>query len=418
MISAVIDCGYNSFRLVIYQVFSNGTFRMLGSFKSFVRIGEGIKEGDKISDEKIDKAEKSFSIFKKILDNLNVAEVKIVATSAFRYAINGNDVKERLSKIINEEIRIVSGEEEGRYATIGMMNTLPISDGIFFELGGGSLEIAEVTSGNISRVSQLPIGALKLINYSPREIRKKVLDELSTLDIRKGKTLVGSGGNVRALAKLDRKLTSFPLKSIHGYSISSKQISKYASLLPSLDAESRQSLPGIGKERALTIHSASVIIDELVNYLNSRELIVSAFGMREGVLTEGKRLDKINWLEAVSFSHAITTPPIEIINEILTQVDSKYSFYVASSAFLSLVFKMTGYFDPFQACYRFIKESVLPGFTLNEALLIGLICEAGSGKVKKKQMKKLNEDITKKEILSFGDIIRNDIDKYVAGVRI
>lgn len=229
---------------------------MIGSSKSYVRIGEGLKEGDIISEEKVAKAERAFMIFKRILNGVNVNEVKIVATSAFRYASNGNEVRYRLSKIIENEVRVISGEEEGRYAALGILNTLPISEGVFFELGGGSLEIAEVSSGNIIRVHQLPIGALKLVNLPEREIRKKVSDELSTTNIKKANVIVGSGGNVRALAKLDLKLSSFPIKSIHGYSLSSKQISKYASLLPSLDIDSRQSLPGISKERALTIHSA------------------------------------------------------------------------------------------------------------------------------------------------------------------
>ncbi|AGJ61824.1 Ppx/GppA phosphatase family protein [Saccharolobus islandicus] len=418
MISAVIDCGYNSFRMVIYQVFRNGTFRMIGSSKSYVRIGEGLKEGDIISEEKVAKAERAFMIFKRILNGVNVNEVKIVATSAFRYASNGNEVRYRLSKIIENEVRVISGEEEGRYAALGILNTLPISEGVFFELGGGSLEIAEVSSGNIIRVHQLPIGALKLVNLPEREIRKKVSDELSTTNIKKANVIVGSGGNVRALAKLDLKLSSFPIKSIHGYSLSSKQISKYASLLPSLDIDSRQSLPGISKERALTIHSASVIIDELVKYFTGSYIVVSLFGMREGVLTEGKSLDKMSWLEEISYSNAIDPPPIEIFKEVISEVDSKYSFYVASSALLSLIFKMVGYFNPFRACYRFIKESVLPGFTLNEALLVGLICEAAGGKVKKKQAKLLKEDITKKEIVSFGNIVKNSIDKYIAGVRL
>ncbi|QGA68637.1 Ppx/GppA phosphatase family protein [Sulfolobus sp. E11-6] len=417
MISAVIDCGYNSFRMVVYQVFRNGTFRALGSSKSFVRIGEGLKEGNTIPEEKVEKAERSFIIFKRILNGINVDEVKIVATSAFRYAANGNEARLRLSKIIENEVRVISGEEEGSYAALGMLNTLPISDGIFFELGGGSLEIAEVTSGNIIRVHQLPIGALKLVNLPEREIRKKVYDELSTINIKKASTIVGSGGNVRALAKLDLKLSSFPTKSIHGYLLSSKQISKYASLLPSLDDDSRKSLPGISKERALTIHSASVIIDELVKYLNGSDIVVSLFGMREGVLTEGKKLDKMNWLEEISYSNAID-PPLGIFKEVMSEVDSKYSFYVASSAFLSLIFKMIGYFNPCRACYRFIKESVLPGFTLDEALLIGLICEAANGKVKKKHVKLLKDDITKKELLSFGNIVKNSIDKYVVGVRV
>jgi len=416
MYTAVIDAGFNSFRLVLYQVFKNSTFRIIGSQKFFVRLGEGL-QNNRINEEKIKEAERAFSFFRKIIEDKKVEDVRIVGTSAFRYAENGREVAESLERIIEHEIRIISGEEEGRYAAIGILNTLPITDAIAFDLGGGSLELAEIENGNISRVFQLPFGALKLAHTSEKEIRKTVLDHLSTINIRRHEIIVGSGGNIRSLAKMDSKLSSSILKSIHGYSIPLDSISKYSSLLPSLDLEARTSLPGISRERAYTIHSASVIIDELVKYFAPKSLIVSSFGMREGVLTEGKRLGRKEWLEAVAFFNALE-PPIEIFNEVMSSVDYKFSFYVASSAFLSLVFKMAGYLNPFEACYRFIKNSVLPGFMYDEALIMALICKSAYKKVKKKQLKFLKEDITKKEFLNYGSIIRNLVEKYVDGVRL
>ncbi|MBB5255075.1 Ppx/GppA phosphatase family protein [Sulfurisphaera ohwakuensis] len=417
MLSAVIDAGFNSFRLVLYQVFPNGTFRIIGSLKSFVRIGEGLEEGEPIGESKIREAEEAFSIFKKIIDKEKVEDVKIVATSAFRYATNGNEIAQKLSKLIGYEMKIISGEEEGRFSGIGILNTLPVSNGILFELGGGSLELIEVNEGNIGKVYQLPIGALKLLNYPEKEIRKIVKDQLSTLSLKRQGVLVGSGGNVRALAKMDLKLSSYPTRSIHGYSISLKQISKYSSLLPTLDVDARASLPGIGKERAFTIHTASIIIDELMKYFNAEKLIVSAYGMREGVLTEGRRLNRESWLYGIAYFNALE-PPIQIFKDIIDSVGGKYSFYIASSAYLSLIFKMSGYLNPYEACYRFIKNSVLPGFLLEEALIIGFICKSVYNKVKKKHIKFLSEKISKKELLSYGNIVKNAVEKYVNGVRL
>lgn len=417
MLSAVIDAGFNSFRLVLYQVFPNGTFRIIGSIKSFVRIGEGLEEGKPIGESKIREAEEAFSIFKKIIDKEKVEDVKIVATSAFRYATNGNEIAQKLSKLIGYEMKIISGEEEGRFSGIGILNTLPVSNGILFELGGGSLELIEVNEGNIGKVYQLPIGALKLLNYPEKEIRKRVKDQLSTLSLKRQGVLVGSGGNVRALAKMDLKLLSYPTRSIHGYSIPSKQISKYSSLLHTLDVDARASLPGIGKERAFTIHTASIIIDELMKYFNAENLIVSAYGMREGVLTEGRRLNRESWLYGIAYFNALE-PPIQIFKDIIDSVGGKYSFYIASSAYLSLIFKMSGYLNPYETCYRFIKNSVLPGFLLEEALIIGFICKSTYSKIKKKHIKFLSEKPSKKELSSYGNIVKNAVEKYVNGVRL
>jgi len=120
MRSAVIDAGYNSFRISVYDVFPNGSFRLIGSFKKFVRIGEGIQEGGVIPENKIKEAEETFLKFKKIIEVKNVKDVRAVGTSAFRYALNGSEVSQRLSDILGYDFRIISGEEEGMMSAIGV----------------------------------------------------------------------------------------------------------------------------------------------------------------------------------------------------------------------------------------------------------------------------------------------------------
>ncbi|BDC18930.1 Ppx/GppA phosphatase family protein [Acidianus sp. HS-5] len=416
MLSAVIDAGYNSFRLSIYDIFQNNTFRLLGSLKYFVRIGEGVKEGGRISDEKIKTAEEAFLSFKSLINAKGIKNVKAVGTSAFRYALNGKEVSDKLSEILGEDLRIVSGEEEGTFSATGITNTLPLSDAIIFEIGGGSLEIAKIEGGNATKVYQLPIGALKLSPYSEKEIRKIIKDEISTLSITPSKVIVGSGGNMRALAKLDERISGFPSNSIHGYVVPSSQISKYAKVLFSLDAEERSALPGISKERAYTIHSGAVIIDELLQHFGADKVMVSAFGMREGVLTEGVKLNKNKWLETIAFYHYLD-PPWDVFNDVEKTVKGDLAFYVGASAFISSVFKMSEYLNPYDACYRMTRTAIIPGFTQSEILTIGLICKASKGKVKKKNIKSAGLDFKKKELYEYGKIVKETVEKYPLGVR-
>lgn len=414
MRSAVIDAGYNSFRISVYDVFPNGSFRLIGSFKKFVRIGEGIQEGGVIPENKIKEAEETFLKFKKIIEVKNVKDVRAVGTSAFRYALNGSEVSQRLSDILGYDFRIISGEEEGMMSAIGVMNTLPVIDGIIFEIGGGSLELAEILQRNVKKIVSLPIGALKLINYSEREIRNKVRNELLTVSF-KSNFLIGSGGNMRAIAKLDEKLSGFPSDSIHGYLISSKQINKYSKVLYSLDPEERASLPGISKDRAFTIHTASIIIDELVQYFNAEYIMVSAFGMREGVLTKDKVIDRNKWLESIAYSYQID-PPWDIYREVERVSKGEMGFYVGASAFILSVLRMSGFINYYDACYKLLRNALIPGFTQNELLLISLICKSAKGKIKKKLAKYLG--IKRKELEYYGNVIKNILDELPLGVKI
>jgi len=412
MLSAVIDTGYNSTRLCIYDVFQNKTFRLLGSSKFFLRIGEGIEEGSSISEEKIKELENTFRIFKNLLDKKNVKETKVVGTSAFRYASNGLDVAKKITDIIGSPMRILSGEEEGKMAALGVINTLPIDSGVIFDLGGGSLEVIYFESREIKEVYHFRLGALKLSREykSEGELRKKIRNELSILKPIKG-TLIGSGGNIRALGKMDQKLSAYPLKSVHGYIVKTSEISKYSKVLMNLDPEERSSLPGISKDRAYTIHTASVIIEELANILGASSITISVYGMREGVLIQDKISDmQKNWLDTLSREFLID-PPWDIYNSFSNP-------YMKLSSFVSTIMKEAGFLDPYETCFRFLKYSTIPGFENNEVLVSSLLCKGASGKLKKKYFKLIKNNYNKKDFLKMAKEVKEVVDSSVAGVKI
>jgi len=97
---AVIDAGYNSFRLSLYSIFPNLSFRLTASLKDYVRLGLGVSEGKPIPEENVKRAEITLRKFKEFLDRKGIKEVKILGTSAFRYASNGTEVSNRLSSVI------------------------------------------------------------------------------------------------------------------------------------------------------------------------------------------------------------------------------------------------------------------------------------------------------------------------------
>ncbi len=407
---AVIDTGYNSTRLCIYDLFPNRTFRILGSQKAYLRLGEGVKEGLPISSEKISEAERVFKSFRTILDKKGINNIKLIGTSAFRYASNGNEVAELLSEIIGVKMKILSGEEEGKFSAMGSLNTLPVDSGVIFDLGGGSLEVVYFSSRQIKEVYHFPLGALKIAKdfSDENEMRKKIRNELSILKPSNG-VIIGSGGNVRALGKMDAKLSAFPIKSIHGYELYIKQVSKYSKVLMNLDPEERSNLPGISKERSYTVHTASVIIEELGKILDGSTILISSFGLREGVLTESiVENPREKWLEAFANWFNVD-PPWEVYNYF-------NDFYMKVTSYILAVMKMSGFLDPYDTCYRLLKDIIIPGFTAKEAFMISLLCKASSGKLKKKNLGPFRKVLNKNELLDKGKEIRKIVESSVAGV--
>jgi len=412
---AIIDAGFNSFRLSVYTIFPNRSFRLTASLKDYVRLGLGVSEGKGIPEENVKRATLTLSKFKKFLDEKGINDYRVFGTSAFRFSSNGGEVAKKLSSVIGREIEVLSGEEEGRISALAVINSLPVTDGIMFDLGGGSLEVVYFRDRRIKEVYQFPLGGLRLYDKPPEEIRKESRILLSSLPAEKG-VLVGSGGNLRAIAKMDLKLEGASLNQIHGYKVPFSRIDKYAKLLPSMSYEKRAELPGISKDRALTIHSAVIVIRELMEILGKDEIIVSSFGLREGGVMdkEIEELDKLRkfWFEGFAYFFNVD-PPIKMFEEVLSETKD---FYVSVSSYLIQVIKGAGFLDPYSSCYKILRGLTLPGFTADEINLISTLC-ASAKKYKKKYYNKVKKMIDKDIFISKSRIIKDISESYELGVR-
>ncbi len=407
MLSAVIDAGFNSFRLSIFQVFPNGTFRNVGSVKSFVRIGEGLKEGEPFSREKVDEASKALETFSNVIKGKSIRDVIAVGTSAFRFASNGKEVAERLSASLGHEIKVITGEEEGKYSTIGVMNTLPVVEGLVFDLGGGSLELTLVKDRKIAEVRQFPLGALKLSGKPEDVIRKEIRSAVSSMHLKEGINVYGSGGNLRAIAKLDIKSKGRMIKSVHGYHISSKVVSRYSKLLNSMGVKERAGLPGIDEGRAVTINTGALIVDEILSSVKASGVTISAFGLREGLLMgeEVRDLTKLRRMWLSFFSYSLGLDP-----SFFTIADDSIEDYVA---FLVTNIQVAGFLSKYGACMDMLRSMTLPGFSREEIRLMLALCSVASkGKLKKKFYKLVREQIKKKDLYEKAMKVRTKVREF------
>ena len=415
MLEAVVDLGYNSFQLCIYDHYKSNSFKLLSRYKSFVRLGTDLSEGEAIKTKRIKDGAFEITRYKEIIDELNIKKVHAVGTSAFRMASNQKDVAEQYSEILGHKIEVISGYQEGKYSVTGSLNTLPFKDALVFDLGGGSMEIGVVRNRSIEKINNYNLGALKLLHElkTEKDIRARIdqdVGEFKNINL----PIIGSGGNLRALAKYDQKTVKYPLSSLHGYKLTRTSIYGYAKRLPHIKASARSKYPGISKERSYTIGVASIIIDELMNIFNSEFLYTSLFGMREGVLMENL-YDNItdlrrSWLEAYA-NKFNAIPPWDEYNypgEKLHLDDNKREI-CGSAAFMSRVMAFATYKSPLYACGFTLKNAINPGFTSGELAAMAAVCYSGSGKAKKNLEKA--SALPANEIKEMGKIVKNIIYK-------
>ena len=299
--SAVIDIGSNSIRLVVYQ----GAARLpaiLFNEKVMAGLGRGLAETGRIEPESLDLAREALARFAWLAREMG-ARTRTVATAAVRDAANGQELIDAANRV-GLTVELLSGEEEAAAAGYGVISGWPQADGIVGDLGGGSLELVRVAGGEILKRVSFPLGVLRL-----GAIRAKgkgaldrhvmqALEDAGWAGAGRGLPLFLVGGSWRALARLEMHLSSYPLPVIHGYAMPPETIARLVRAVPQLGKTTLKTIPNLSGARVPTLGDAGALLAALVKRLGSDTTVVSAFGLREGLLygalpPEIRRLDPL-----------------------------------------------------------------------------------------------------------------------------
>lgn len=221
-------------------------------------------------------------------------EVDVVATSAVRDARNGQDLVDRVAGEPGVRVRILDGRDEGVCAAVCATNTLPVEEGFVVDLGGGSLQIVEVRERRPARAASLPLGALRLTDTFRTDgvpapdainaLRRHVEGQLRTVPwFRARGTLVGVGGTIRAIAKMDRRGKGWPVSHGHGYRLDRDAVESAWERVSRLDPARRKDIPGLSAHRVDLIVAGAGVVAWSLRASGFEELLTSSYGVREGV---------------------------------------------------------------------------------------------------------------------------------------
>lgn len=291
---AIIDIGSNTVRLVIY----GGSARaptVLFNEKVTARLGRDISTKGTLADEAVELALRGLRRFSVLLQDHDITDVEVVATAAVRDASNGPDFLDQVRAICFDP-RLLSGEEEAATSAIGVIGAFPGAEGVVADLGGGSLEFTRIGNGMCETGTSLPLGTLRLHEWretKPSAMRKsigKLLDKEGWgggIDA----PLYLVGGTWRAMAVYAMQQRGYPLTDPHGFELTAKEAVKLGEELAAADPEELRKLPRISTMRASYLPDTAVLLQALVEQLTPEKLVISAWGLREGLLYQ--RLDPV-----------------------------------------------------------------------------------------------------------------------------
>ena len=289
---AIIDIGSNSVRLVAYDNLDRSPIPAFNE-KSLCALGNGVVSTGKLSKGGIDKALMALRRFRVLTSLMGIEDVHVIATAAARDASNGPDfLRAARDALGGLQVKLLSGQREARLSALGVLSGIHDPDGVVGDLGGGSLELIDVKAGATGEGVSLPLGGLALMDASHRSLKaatKIVRDALArcpNLDALQGRTFYAVGGTWRSLAKLHMGQRGYPLMVMHGYAIPAGEAAELAGLVERLDTSSFLAIESVNAARRPLLAYGAVVLNELISRAKPRDVVISTYGVREGLLLE------------------------------------------------------------------------------------------------------------------------------------
>ncbi len=287
----VIDIGSNSVRLVVFD----GAARSPAYFyneKILCGLGAGYAETGRLSKEGRPRALSALKRFAALARGMNVSALVAVATAAVREAEDGDEFRAEAEAATGLTIHVIDGREEARLSAQGVLLGWPGAQGMICDIGGSSMELAELQGGGvIGRCESSDLGPLKLQGITggkkavTAHIAKTIAELHDGFPGNPGRLFL-VGGSWRAIARVDMERRGYPLKVLHEYRMTRKDIRATIKFIETSDLDELRGKTGTSSERMRLVPLAAQVLKELVRSFKPDEVAISAYGIREGLLYE------------------------------------------------------------------------------------------------------------------------------------
>ncbi|MGB0960393.1 MAG: Ppx/GppA family phosphatase, partial [Halocynthiibacter sp.] len=286
----VVDIGSNSVRMVVFD----GAARSPAYFfneKIMCALGKGLAETGHLNPEGRVRAFNAIKRFQILAKDMDALPLTAVATAAVREASDGADFCTEVSAHTGLNIHVIDGAEEARLSAQGVLLGWPGAYGMICDIGGASMELARIGDGHVNERLTSPLGPLKLRNIKGgkkglKAHIKSVLEEMRNEIGFAGERLFLVGGSWRAIARLDMARRNYPLTVLHEYRMTPKSVMETVNWISENDIGELRALTGTSPERMVLVPHAALVLRELVRMFKPKDIAISSYGIREGMLYE------------------------------------------------------------------------------------------------------------------------------------
>lgn len=318
-IYGALDLGTNNCRLLLARPSRRG-FRVVDAFSRIIRLGEGVSQSGRLSDEAMRRTIDALRVCAAKISRNDVNRTRCVATEACRIASNGRDFLRRVEDEIGLKIEVLDRETEASLAVSGCASLIDYRADyvLVFDIGGGSSELIwldlskkdgadgegrrDGSKPRIKAWTSLSVGVVTLAerfgghNVTP-EIFEQMVAYVSDLirpweslhnlrGLSQGRSLhfLGTSGTVTTVAGVHLGLNRYDRQRVDGCWLSVPDVHSVSYALLARSYEERVAEPCIGRERADLVLAGCAILEAILRTWPAERLRVADRGLREGIL--------------------------------------------------------------------------------------------------------------------------------------
>ncbi len=329
---AALDLGTNNCRLLVAEPHGQ-SFRVVDAFSRIVRLGEGLSQSGRLSDDAQERAIAALKVCQSKLVYRKVKRFRLIATEACRRAANGGAFLHRVYKETGLKLEIVNRETEARLAVAGCASLVhPEAEGVvLFDIGGGSSEVVWLDldpmvddgmavpgekrnrqtrramrhlSERIRCWTSLQVGVVTLSEKHGGKFVGREEFEAMVAEVRemlhefeerealakaiqsKHIHMLGTSGTVTTLAGVHLGLERYDRRQVDGTWLSDQELRSMINRILEMNFDERIKNPCIGQDRADLVLAGCAILEAFHREWPVSRLRVADRGLREGILTE------------------------------------------------------------------------------------------------------------------------------------
>ena len=301
---AVIDCGTNTFNLIIIELQDDKKIKKLFNTRLSVKLGESAINQGFIAEAPFNRGLAALDSYNEYLGQFDVEEVQAFATSAIREAKNGNDFVEAVKERTGISVEVIQGDREAELIYKGVREAVKMQDSntLIMDIGGGSTEFIIANKNELLWKQSYKVGTARLLElykqadpireediaHINQHLQKEFHSLFEAVAKYQPSELVGASGAFDSIVEM-----------IHGelggeaitankteYAIDFNQHTSISTKVIQSTLDERKKIKGLIAIRFDMIVVSCLMVDFVLNSFQLNKMRLSTYSLKEGALAE------------------------------------------------------------------------------------------------------------------------------------